>query len=204
MMEEQIFEIIGLEHPEYLERMKAIDKLTEFETLEEIFITDEYITVRMKAFDKLTILYGNTKKYKKMVATWKELTGFNGWVHFIVSELGRGNNIEKTTRWIFEQYGYPFETFWQRYYTPETKNKIVQSVVDVMISPIKNDDRYQSRDGFEVRYTQYGVQYHYEMVIKLLITENNKLSEKYVYVHTWNAHPNTYQMLIEKINYMEE
>ena len=197
----QDFEIISTEHPDYLKRMEAIDSIIDFKTLEEIFITDEYITVRAKALDRLTELYENRNKYKKMLKLSHEILSFTGWIHFTIENLSRVNNIEKTIRYILEQRGYPFKNFWNRWYMTKRRNTIFQSVIDVMILPIKSDD-YYSRDGIEIRYTDYGIQYHYEMVIKILKeNEDHELEYEYVFIRAWNTHLDVHERLYEKINY---
>ena len=204
MMDTQYFEIVALEHPDYVERMKAIDNIDDFKTLEEIFITDEYITVKMKSFDKLTELYSYTDQYKKMISLWKSITGFNSYIHFVISELGLGNNIEKAIRFVLEQRGYPFDGFWSRWNVRKKKNEIFQKVVDVILTPIKDGDQIELRyrsDGYGHSF----VQYHYEMVIKILVqTENGELDHDYVYVRIWNAHPDSYDRFSEKLNYEVE
>ena len=206
-VENQDFEIISLDHPDYIERMNAIDNITDFKILEKIFITDEYITVKMKALDRLTELFYKTNKYKKMIKLWKDVSGFLSWIHFIIDDLHNNNNIEKTIKWILEERGYPFKDFWNRWYCPTKRNQIFQKVVDVMLLPIKINDNcysYYGKDketGIEVRWTKYGPQYHYEMVIKILVENDNKLSHEYIYIRCWNANKNTHEMLENKINY---
>lgn len=198
-------EIVALNHPDYQERMKAIDNIDDFHSLEEIFITDDYITVQMKAYDKLSEIYGHTEKFKKMVKLWESITGFKGWIHFIVSEVGLGNNIEKTIMWILKQRGYPDRDFWNRLYISKSRNRIIQRIVDIALMPIKSDVSWNSKDGIEVRYNKYGVQYHYEMVVKILVeNEDKSLDYEYIYVRCWNANPDTHLQFYEKLNYTKE
>jgi len=201
-VKEQHFEIVAIEHPNYIERMNALDHITTFETLEESFITDEYITVRMKSFDRLTELFSNTEKYKKMMKLWNEMNDFLGWIHFTISELRSNNNIEKTIRYILERRGYPFKDFWYRYYISKTKNQIFQKVVDVALSPITIYNEYNSEFMIETRWTQYGLQYHYEMVIKILVEKKNELFSEYIYIRTWSSQPDMNKKFYEKINYI--
>lgn len=232
-IENQDFEIVALQHPDYLERMKAIDEITDFLTLEEIFISDEYITVRTKAFDKLTELYSNTSKYKRMIKGWNKISGFVPWIHFVIEKLRKNNNIEKTISYILEKnYGYwndemldLLETikkdklFKKEYryhrYVEKSRNKIFQKVVDVMLSPIRvyNPSSIYEEDkksGIEKRYRSDGyghsyIQYHYEMVIKILQEkENNKLDYDYVYIKAWNSRFDMHEHLFNKINYKME
>lgn len=240
-IENQDFEIIALQHPDYIERMKAIDEITDFSTLEQIFVSDEYVTVRAKSFDKLTELYSDTSKYKKMIKGWHEISGFVPWIHFMIEKLRRNNNIEKTISYILEKnYGYwnnemldLLETikkdklFKKEYryhrYIKESRNKIFQKVVDVMLLPIKpviKDDyiltwdkslywngstMIQKSTGIETRRTDYGIQYHYEMVIKILQEkENNQLDYDYVYIKAWNSHFDTHERLFNEINYTKK
>lgn len=201
--ESQIYEIIAIDHDDYKERIEAIEQITDFHTLEGIFVGDEYITVRMVAYDRLTELFYKTKQYKKMLKVWKDISEFSGWIHFIINELGRGNNIEKTIRWILEKEGYPFDDFWQRWYVLKSRNKIFQQIVDVYLTPVKSDD-YYSEEGLRVRYTKYGIQYQYEMVIKILKKNiQNELFHEYVYVRTWNSNLDTHKKLYKKLNYEE-
>lgn len=195
-------EIIAMDHPDYIERMNAIDDITDFKILEEIFITDDYITVRVKALDRINELFGNKNKFKKMLNLWHEIDGFRDWIHFGIEQLGKGNNIEKTIRFILEQRGYPFQEFWKKWYVYKTRNRIFQSIVDVIIKPIKSDDKYDSRDGIEVRWTDYGIQYHHEMVIKILQeNEDQELYYEYIYIRCWNSHPDVHERFYNKINY---
>ena len=201
--ENQDFEIIAIDHPDYIERIDAIDKITDFKTLEESFITDEYITVRMKAFDRLTELYHNTNRYRRMIKNWKDVSDFLGWIHFTIDELRQNNNIEKTIRFILERRGYPFEGFWNRWYASKRKNQIFQKVVDVSLLPIIYYNHYNpSKKEIETRWTKYGPQYHYEMVIKILVENNNhELSHDYVFIRAWNSHENVHEQFYKKLNY---
>ena len=203
-IENQDFEIIAIDHPDYLERMDAIDNITDFKTLEESFITDEYITVRMKAYDRLTELYHNTNKYKRIVKKWKELSDFLGWIHFTIDELRQNNNIEKTIRFILERRGYPFEDFWHRWYCSKKRNQIFQKVVDVALQPIMYYNHYNSKIETDKRYTRYGIQYHYEMVIKILVEKNKELFHDYVFIRAWNSHKGVHKQFYKKINYIKK
>lgn len=208
-MSVQDFEIIATEHPDYIERMEAIDSITDFKILEEIFITDEYITVRCKALDRLTELYEYKTKFKEMLNLWHEIDGFKDWIHFTIENLGKGNNIEKTIRYILRQRGYPFEDFWNIWYpVSKTRNKIFQKVIDVILKPIipsKDSTYYYYTDketGIEIRSTDYGIQYHYEMVIKILQeNDEHELYHEYVYIKCWNTHNNVHERFYKKINY---
>lgn len=201
-MEVQDFEIISLEHPDYVKRMKAIDFIDDFKTLENIFISDEYITVRSKALDRLTELYEHTNKFKKMIKLWKNTNGeFQGWIPFIISELKLNDNIGRTIFWITMKYNKRIYND-QSYY--DNNKKLVSRIVDVILQPL-HDDKYQFEKDRSIRWTEYGKQYGYEGIIKVLYEdiETKKLYYDYHYTRIWNTHPDAHLKYYNKLVYQE-
>jgi len=199
----QDFEIISLDHPDYLERMDAIDHISDFKILEEIVVTDEYLTVRMKAFDKITELYGSRNKYEKMLKLLKEID-FLEWIPFQINELKRNNGIELTIRRVVRQYDRYTDN---RLYT---LHNIIIGSVNVMILPHYIESYIDGKRIRNNRHTQYGMQYQYEMVVRVLLErENGELYYEYVYAKCFNAHENTHirfynKIMIEEIKQKKE
>jgi len=203
-IQNQDFEIISLNDEDYRERMNAIDHISDRKVLEEIFTTEEYLTVRMKAYDRLVELFGEeNKKVQKMLEMWKTISNEDiFWIPLIIRDLRSNNNIEKNIKYLLDRtYGYPFDDFWCRWHTEKRSNKIISKVVDVCLNSIKWEDgkiEYRTRsDGFGHYFTQY----HYEMVIKILQEKDGKLVHDYVYVRCWNAHEDTNQRMRNEFMY---
>jgi len=198
MTEEQDFEIIALNHPDDIKRMDAIDKITDFETLEYMIVADEHLIIRCKAFDRITELYGHKKKYKKMVNLLKEID-FLGWIPFTINELRKNNNIERAIKRIIHIDYTAWDPKKQKYV-----NIFIGDCVNVIFKPIfvfsNSHSYYNERDGIEIRYTDYGIQYHYEMIIRVLLEkENGELYYDYVFVRCWNTHPDAHKRFYKEI-----
>ena len=202
----QDFEIIALDNPEYLERMEALDHIEDFKVLEEIFITDDYITVRAKAFDQLSELYEGTNKFNKMIKKWKEMTHFLEWIPFLRENLGRGNNIEKTITWILEKYKVERERVF-------ILDRAIGDVVNVIIQPRFKGEDYRESSDYEtnqvIRHWYFrghsAIQYAFELVVRIL-TKNLKgeLVYEYNYARTWNSNIDAHKRFYDKLVYKEE
>ncbi len=180
----QDFEIISLDHPVYYERMDAIDQIDDFKTLEEIFITDEYPPVRMRAYDRLMELFEGSNKLNKLLTLWNKLSNFIGWIPFSKSKLAKNNNIEYMIRSIikkYDQYGYAQNSL------------IITDTIDVLIIPLLWNGEHNSR------WTQYGNQYQYDMVIKILVKRDGILDYKYYNRRVWTSRTDTPEFFYDKI-----
>lgn len=199
MTEQQDFEIISDYSDDYMERINAIDSINDFKTLENIFISDEYITVRAKAFDRLTTLFEKTSKYRKMIRLWNEITTFKSWITFEINHLGRGNNIERSISWILNQYNENDCPVCHRKDYLQGK-KIVADCVHVIIYPRFFDNKFEivSRQG------DYGPQYQYEMVIRVLILKDFQYQYDYHFARCWYSHKDGHIRFYNKIVYQEE
>lgn len=183
----QEFEIIALEDPDYLKRMKAIDHIDDLHILEEIFISDEYLTVRAKAYDRLEELFEHTKKFKKMKELAKETTDFIGWIPFVVNDLTNRTNIEKSIKWTIFRYDDD----------EKEKNHSIGQVVYAMITPLYF---INTKDQIPY-YGDYGVYYKYEMVLRILHDLNGKLEYDYIYMKVNNNHQNAHKKFYDKLVY---
>lgn len=206
----QNFEIISLEHPDYQESMNAIDFITDFKTLELLFISDEFITIQAKALDRLTELYEHKGKYRKMINLWKSMTGFTGWIPFIISELKKNNNIERIIQHVLIRYNPDIDKESSYYYYNQKDieklkgRKPISRIVDVIIRPMMEYDYNSKKFENVYKHGDYGLMYKYELVVKVLVEVDGEFLHDYHFVHCWNGHTDAHLKFYNKNTFLGE